>query len=173
MLKTKKKAKPKPKAWEIIYFTRKYISSSRTAEKVQERQHDTENKPQAVRVYWLRFFRQCHNNRNRIVYIIFVNLLWLLELALPGFAVVNTVNIQLSTAKSWGGTHIITKGRKVGLPKTALNYSLLASASVPSHFSSGLCVLHSEAQHINFSSCIFWTSLALWYWVIMHQRNLE
>lgn len=108
-VKNKTKEKPKPKAWKIISFTRKDIYASWTAEKVQERQHDTENKPQAVRVYWLRFFRQCHNNRNRIVYIIFVNLLWLLELALPGFAVINTANIQLSTANSWGGTHIITK----------------------------------------------------------------
>lgn len=93
---------------KIIYFTRKYMSSSWTAEKVWEMQHDMENKAQAVRVYWVRFFRQCHN-RNRIVYIIFVNLLWLLELALPGFAVINTVNIQLSTANSWGGIHVITK----------------------------------------------------------------
>lgn len=84
------------------------MSSSWTAEKVWEREHDMDNKPQAVRVYWLRFFRQCHNS-NRIVYIIFVNLLWLLELALLRFAIINTVNIQLSTANSWGGTHIITK----------------------------------------------------------------
>lgn len=35
--------------------------------------------------------------------------------ALPGFTVVNTVNIQLSPANSWGGTHIIPKpeGRTV------------------------------------------------------------
>lgn len=38
-----------------------------------------------------------------------MNLLWLLQLSLPGFADTSRVNIQLSTANSWGGTPIITK----------------------------------------------------------------